>query len=69
MLVYPGLDVVGELGSVHAKLYFILLLMLLCLPFTIWLSLVLTGLGVLHWSRPSCRQVEICDLEGRQCCL
>ena len=37
---------VGELGSGDALVYWLLLLMVLCLPLTIWLSLVLAGLGV-----------------------
>jgi hypothetical protein len=50
--VYTGLAVVEELGSDVAKIYWFLLLMVLCLPLTIWLSLVLTGLGVSVWSLP-----------------
>ena len=45
MLVYSGLAVVGELGSHNAGIYWLLLLMVLPLPLTIWLSLVLTGLS------------------------
>ena len=37
---------VGELGSDIAKSNWFLLLMFLCLPFAIWLSLVLAGLAV-----------------------
>jgi hypothetical protein len=36
----------GELGSDNAELYWVLLLMIMCLPLAIWLSLVLIGLGV-----------------------
>ena len=46
MLVYPGLAVVGKLGSDDGKVYWLLLLIVLHLPLTIWLSLVLAGLGV-----------------------
>jgi hypothetical protein len=38
--------VLGEPGSDDANYPWFLLLMLLCLPFTIWISLVLTGLAV-----------------------
>ena len=51
VLEYRGLAVV-ELGSDGAKLYWLLLVMFLFLPFAIWLSLLLTGLGVSDWSRP-----------------
>jgi len=43
---YPGLAVVGELGSDDAKWPWLLLLKFLYLPLTIWLSLVLAGLAV-----------------------
>ena len=46
VLVYPELAVVGELGSGGAELHWVLLLMILCLPLAICLSLVLTSLGV-----------------------
>jgi hypothetical protein len=42
--------VVGELGSDDAKSPWILLLVLLYLPLTIWLSLVLSALAVSDWS-------------------
>jgi hypothetical protein len=45
VLLYSGLAVVGELGSVHAHVYWLLLLMELCLPFAIWISLVFIGLS------------------------
>ena len=45
MLLYSGLAVVGELGSDDAHIYWLLLLMVLCLPFAIWISLVFVGLG------------------------
>jgi hypothetical protein len=57
----PGLIAV-ELCAGDTKLYWLLLIMVLRLPFSIWLSLLLTGLGVLDWSRPSWRQVELCVL-------
>jgi hypothetical protein len=45
MLVYTGLAVVGELGSDDAHVIWLLLLMVLCLPFAIWISLVFVDLG------------------------
>ena len=48
--MYPGLAVVGELGSDDAKVYWLLLLMVLHLPLTIWLSLVFAGPGISIWS-------------------
>ena len=62
VLWYQGLAVVEELGSDGAKLHWVLSLMFLYLPFTIWLSLVLTGLGVSEGSQPPWRQVELCDV-------
>ena len=47
---YPGLTVVGELGSDVAVSNWFLLLMFLNLSLTIWLSLVLSGLPVSDWS-------------------
>ena len=43
VLGYPGLAVVGKLGSDGAMLPWFLLVMFFCLPFTIWLSLILVG--------------------------
>ena len=60
MLAYPWLPVVGELGSDGAILYWLLLIMYLCLPFTILLSLFFVSLSVPHWSRLAGRQVELC---------
>jgi hypothetical protein len=37
--------VLGELGSDDAHVYWLLLLMVMCLLFTIWVSLVFVGLG------------------------
>jgi hypothetical protein len=49
--MYPGFAVMGELGSDVAKPNWFLLLMLLCLPLAIWLSLVLFDLlPVSDWS-------------------
>jgi hypothetical protein len=48
---------VEQLGSDGAKLDWLLLLMFLYLPFTTWLYLVLTGLGVSDWSREADRTV------------
>ena len=48
-LVYPGLAVIGELGSDTAILPRFLLVMFLCLPFAILLSLSLVGLVVTGW--------------------
>ena len=50
--MYSGLAVVGELGFDDAHIYWLLLLMVLHLPLTIWLSLVLVGLGDSVWSLP-----------------
>ena len=44
-LVYSGLAVVGELGSDDAHIFWLLLLMVLLLPFTIWISLVFVDLS------------------------
>ena len=46
---YPGLAVVGELGSDGAMLPWFLLVMFLCLPFARCLSLVVSGLAVSLW--------------------
>lgn len=43
--MYSELAVVRELGSDDAHVFWLLLLMILCLPFTIWISLVFVGLG------------------------
>ena len=63
----PGLAVVRQLGSNGAKLHCLLLIMFLCLGFTVWLFLVLTGLGVPDWSR-LCLWLEhtFCTLGDRQ---
>ena len=45
MLVYSGLAVVGELGSDDAHIFWLLLLMVLCLLFAIWISLKFVDLG------------------------
>jgi hypothetical protein len=37
--------VVGELGSDDAHVYWLMLLMVLCLPFTIWIFLEFVVLG------------------------
>ena len=58
MLGYSGLALVGELGSSVVKIYCLLLLMYLCLPHTIWLSLVLTGLNISLWSLPHVQQLS-----------
>jgi hypothetical protein len=50
VLGYPGLAVVGELGSNGTKQHWLLLLIFLYSPSAIWLSLVLTGLAILDWS-------------------
>ena len=44
MLVYLGLAVLGELGSDDAHVFWLLLLMVLCLPLAIWISLVIVDL-------------------------
>ena len=48
--MYLGLAVVGELDSDDAHIYWLLLLMVLHLPLTIWISLVFVGLGDFVWS-------------------
>ena len=53
-MVYPGLAMVGELGSDDDKLPWFLLLMFLCLPPDIWLSLVLPALSISDCSLSSC---------------
>ena len=45
MLAYSGLAVVGEPGSDDAHVFCLQLLMVLCLPFAIWISLVFVDLG------------------------
>ena len=52
MLVYSGLAVVGELGSDDVHVYWLLLLMVLCLSLDLWLFLVFAGLGDSVWSLP-----------------
>ena len=49
---YSGLAVVEELSSDGAILHWILMIMLLCLPLTNWLSLELAGLLVPGSSKP-----------------
>jgi hypothetical protein len=43
--VYSDLAVLGELGSDDAQVFWLLLLMVLCLLFAIWTSLVFVDLG------------------------
>ena len=43
--MFSGLAVVGKLGSDDAHIFWLLLLMVLHLPFTIWISLMFVGLG------------------------
>ena len=50
--MYPRLAVVGELDSDDAKVYWLLLLMVLCFSLVMWLSLVSAGLGVFGWCLP-----------------
>ena len=45
MLFYSGFAVVEELVSDEARIYWLLLLTVLYLPFAIWISLVFVGLG------------------------
>jgi hypothetical protein len=45
VLVFSGLAVVGELGSDDVQVFWLLLLMVWCLPFAIWISLVFVDLG------------------------
>ena len=65
VLGYPGLAVVGQLGSNGAMLPWFLLAMLLCLPFAIWLSLVLAGVAVSDGGL-SVTQVSVSVLLGDQ---
>jgi hypothetical protein len=43
--MYSGLAVLRELGSDDAYVFWLLLLLVLPLPFTIWISLVFVSLG------------------------
>ena len=45
MLEYSGLAVVEEMGSDYVHIFWLLLLMILCLPLAIWISLVFVSLG------------------------
>jgi hypothetical protein len=45
VLVYSGLSVVVELGSDDAHVFWLLLFIVLHLPFAIWVFLVFFGLG------------------------
>jgi hypothetical protein len=45
VIVYSGLALVGEMGSDDSHVFWILLLMVLCLPLGIWISLVFFHLG------------------------
>jgi hypothetical protein len=47
MLMYSGLAVLGELGSDDSHAFWLLLhmVLVLVLPFVIWMCLVFTGLG------------------------
>jgi hypothetical protein len=60
MLGYPGFAVLGELGSDVAKLPWFLLARFLCLPFTIWLSVVLVLLSMAG-ACPFCWPVSLCQ--------
>jgi hypothetical protein len=67
VLTYPELDVVEELASDQAKLYWILSLMTLCLPLTSWFSLVITGLSDSDWSWPTWSQAVLSLVRGASC--
>jgi hypothetical protein len=56
--VYSGLAVVEELGSDDTHVFWLLLLMVLCLSFAIWISLVFVGLS-------DCRSLPLLSL----CCF
>ena len=43
--MYSGLAVVEVLGSEDAHVFWLLLLMVLCLPFTVWISLLFVDLA------------------------
>jgi len=59
VLVYPELAIVGELGSDSVKLHWLLLIIFLCLPFSLCLSLALGGLDAPDWSRHPPREVDL----------
>jgi hypothetical protein len=65
VLGYPGIAVVGELGSNDAKYLWFLLLMFLLLPLTIWISLVLSGLAI-SGCRLTLLQACVSVLQGDQ---
>ena len=50
VLVYPGLNMVGVLGSDDAVWSWFLLVRFFCLPFAIWYYLVLVVLALSGWS-------------------
>lgn len=58
----------GELGCNDAKVHWLLLLMVLCLPLAIWLSLMLGGLGISVWSLPLV-SLGCCRFPGRPVAL
>lgn len=59
---------VEELGSVGVKVYWLLLLLILCLPLTTWLSLLFSGLSVSVWSMPPV-SMGCCSSPGRPAAL
>lgn len=65
---YPELAFLGELGSDDDKVYWLLLFMVFYLPLTIWLSLVLTVLGLSVWSL-SLVSLGCCRSPGRSVAL
>ena len=52
LLGHLELAVVGEMDSDDAKVYWLLLLMVLCLPLAIWISLEFDGVGDSLWILP-----------------
>ena len=61
VLVYLGLVVVGVQGSDDAEWSRFLLVRFLCLPFTIWKSLVLDVLAVSAGACSSCDSFSLCQ--------
>ena len=60
--MYPELSVVGELGCDGVKLHWFLMFKILHFPLAIWISLVLTDLGVFDLIWPPWRQAKLCYL-------
>lgn len=61
MLVYPGLAVIGKMGSDDAKLHSLASIVYVLV--LIFCHLVVSGLDVPILSRPPQKQVELCVLD------